>query len=130
MNKIRSIIVLCILALLMGCSPKEYAPVELISAAPMSGQATDFPVYQQPTVVMRTSASEVQILTRLARTIDELEALVREAEMNADPDARIRFDYYQLRADILAISQGIQAHIQTPVYTPRILDPLVGNYGR
>lgn len=79
---------------------------------------------------MRSSSSELQLLARLAGAIEELEALIREAEASADPDARIRFDYYQLRTDILSISQGIQAHIRTPVYTPRTLKPIAGNYGR
>lgn len=79
---------------------------------------------------MRSSSSELQLLARLAGAIEELEALIREAETSADPDARIRFDYYQLRTDILSILQGIQAHIRTPVYTPRTLKPIAGNYGR
>lgn len=129
MNKLPKVFALFSIMLLTACSSKDNSTVEVISST-IPAQVTDYPFYSQPTVVMRTNASEVQILTRLARSMEELEALIREAELNADPDARIRFDYYQLRADIQSITQGIQAHIQIPIYTPRTLDPIVGNYGR
>ena len=129
MKLVRKILTGTLLASLTACSTKAPSTVEIISAVPPE-QIINRDVYYHPKVVMRTNASEIQILARLARSMEELEALVREAEISADPDARIRFDYYQLRADLLSITQGIQAHIHTPVYTPRSLDPIAGNYGR
>ena len=129
MKLVRKIVAATVLASLTACSTKAPSTVEIISAA-MPEQMFNRDVYHHPKVVMRTNASEIQILARLARSMEELEALVRDAEISADPDARIRFDYYQLRADLLSITQGIQAHIHTPVYTPRSLDPIAGNYGR
>ena len=113
---------------LAGCTTHKSANVELVSG-PLPNQDSIHYV-QQPILVTRTNSSEIQVLIRLVTMIEELEALVREAESSADPDARLRFDYYQLRTDFLSISQGIQAHIRTPVYTPRTLDPIAGNYGR
>ena len=129
MKLARKIVSGAALASLTACSTTAPPSVEIISAAAPE-QMISRDVYHQPKVAMRTNASEIQILARLARSMEELEALIREAQISADPDARIRFDYYQLRADILSITQGIQAHIHTPVYTPRSLDPIAGNYGR
>ena len=124
----RCILLLVALMSLASCSTKIRPPVEIVKDSPTEIIST--PYSHQPIVVMRSSSSELQLLARLAGAIEELEALIREAEASADPDARIRFDYYQLRTDILSISQGIQAHIRTPVYTPRTLKPIAGNYGR
>lgn len=122
------ILLLIALMSLASCSTKHRPPVEIVKDSPTEIFSRSYA--HQPIVVMRSSSSELQLLARLAGAIEELEALIREAEASADPDARIRFDYYQLRTDILSISQGIQAHIRTPVYTPRTLKPITGNYGR
>lgn len=128
-NAFQKIILLTIAATgLIGCVAKKNASTELVSPTQVNRESHNY--VRQRTVITRTNSLEYQVLARLLRTIEELEALIREAESSADPDARIRFDYYQLRADILSIAKGIQAHIQTPVYTPRALDPIVGNYGR
>lgn len=127
-NTYRCILLLVALMSLASCSTKNRPPVEIVNDSPTEIFST--PYANQPIVVMRSSSSELQLLARLAGAIEELEALIREAEASADPDARIRFDYYQLRTDILSISQGIQAHIRTPVYMPRTLKPIAGNYGR
>ncbi len=129
MKYFRIIVLSSVLTILTACSSKSSLPGETV-VAQVPIQQTRQTSHLLPKVIVRTNASEIQILARLARALDELEALIREAEISADPDARVRFDYYQLRADLLSISQGIQAHIDTPVYMPRVLDPIVGNYGR
>jgi len=129
MRYARQMIVLLVLVLLTACHSKEKVAYEFIASVDPK-QATDQLSDHQPIVVIRTRATEMQVLGRLAGALEELEALIREAEISADPDARLRFDYFQLRADLLAITQGIQSHIQTPIYAPRALDPIVGNYGR
>ena len=69
----------------------------------------------------------------LARVIHELEALqplLLEAEVAADPDARIQFRYDWLREDLERIRQGIQEHIDAPRSEPRLIAPLRGDYRR
>ena len=83
-----------------------------------------------PMIVQRTHSNEKQVLNRLARNLEELNALVNEAEHSAVADSRIRFDYQQLRNDLFAITHGIRTHIRLPDYSPRSVAPIPGDYGR
>ena len=83
-----------------------------------------------PSIVQQTNSNEKQALIRLARYLEELNALIDEAEYHAQADARIRFDYRQLRSDLSAVTQGIHSHIQLPEFLPRSIDPIPGEYGR
>jgi RAQPRD family integrative conjugative element protein len=68
---------------------------------------------------------------KLARIIHELqviEPLIDEAASQANPDARIRFQYDWLRQDLSWIRLGIQEHIDTPRTEPRTFPPLRGDY--
>ncbi len=69
----------------------------------------------------------------LARIIHELQAiqpLITEAASQANPDARIRFQYDWLGQDLHRIHLGIQEHIDTPRSEPRAFPPLRGDYRR
>ena len=69
----------------------------------------------------------------LARIIHELQAiepLITEATSQANPDARVRFQYNWLRQDLDRIRIGIQEHIDTPRSEPRTFPPLRGDYRR
>ena len=69
----------------------------------------------------------------LARIVNELQALqplIDEAAAQADPDARVRFQYDWLRQDLDRIRLGIEAHIDTPRAEPRSFPPLRGDYRR
>ncbi len=69
----------------------------------------------------------------LARVIHELQTiqpLITEAESQANPDARIRFQYDWLRQDIDRIRIGIHEHIDAPRSEPRSFPPLRGDYRR
>ncbi len=69
----------------------------------------------------------------LARVIHELQAiqpLITEAASQANPDARVRFQYDWLRQDLDHIRLGIQEHIDTPRSEPRTFPPLRGDYRR
>ena len=69
----------------------------------------------------------------MARAIHELQAiqpLITEAESQANPDARVRFQYDWLRQDLDRIRLGIQEHIDTPRAEPRTFPPLRGDYRR
>ena len=69
----------------------------------------------------------------LARIIHELKAidpLITEAASQANPDARVRFQYKWLRQDLERIRLGIQEHIDAPRSEPRTFPPLRGDYRR
>ena len=69
----------------------------------------------------------------LARVIHELEAiqpLITEASAQANPDARVRFQYEWLRQDLDRIRLGVQEHIDAPRAEPRTFPPLRGDYRR
>ena len=69
-------------------------------------------------------------LARLVHELDALEPLIREAEAQANPDARIRFRYDWLRQDLSRVRQGIEEHIEVPRAEPRTFPPLRGDYRR
>mgnify|MGYP001545345634 CR=1 FL=1 len=69
----------------------------------------------------------------LARVIHELQAiqpLITEASSQANPDARVRFQYEWLRQDLDRIRLGVQEHIDAPRAEPRTFPPLRGDYRR
>ena len=69
----------------------------------------------------------------LARIVHELQAidpLIAAATSQANPDARVRFQYNWLRQDLHRIRIGIQEHIDTPRSEPRTFPPLRGDYRR
>ena len=69
----------------------------------------------------------------LARVIHELQAvepLLRAAESQADPDARVRFRYDWLSQDLERVRSGVQEHIHAPRAEPRSFPPLRGAYRR
>ena len=69
----------------------------------------------------------------LARVIHELQAmdpLITQAASQANPDARVRFQYDWLRQDLDRIRLGIQEHIDAPRSEPRTFPPLRGDYRR
>ncbi len=69
-------------------------------------------------------------LARITHEIQAIESLITEAASQANPDARIRFQYDWLRQDLDRIRLGIQAHIDTPRSEPRTFPPLRGDYRR
>lgn len=69
-------------------------------------------------------------LARIKNELQAIEPLITEAASQANPDARIRFQYDWLRQDLERIRLGIQAHIDTPRSEPRTFPPLRGDYRR
>lgn len=66
----------------------------------------------------------VQVVTELK----ELNKLIDRAEKEADPTARISFQYDWLRRDLKLVRRGIQDHLDTPSSEPREFEPLQGDY--
>ncbi len=71
-------------------------------------------------IVVVDTDGERAALTRVAHEIEVLEPLIREAESQANPGARIRLRYDWLRQDLSRIRQGIQEHIDVPRAEPRV----------
>ena len=69
-------------------------------------------------------------LARITNELQVIEPLITKAESQANPDARIRFQYDWLRQDLERIRLGIQEHIDTPRSEPRTFPPLRGDYRR
>jgi len=73
---------------------------------------------------------EREALARIAHELEALEPLIRTAESQAQPDARIRFRYDWLRQDLSRVEEGIRDHIDAPRSEPRTFPPLRGDYRR
>ena len=69
-------------------------------------------------------------LARIDHELQVIEPLITEASSQANPDARIRFQYDWLRQDLDRIRRGIQVHIDAPRSEPRTFPPLRGDYRR
>ena len=72
--------------------------------------------------------AERQALVQLVHELDALIRFIDHAQHNADQDARIRFNYDWLRADVDHIRSGIQNHLIQPRQQPRSIPPLKGDY--
>ena len=121
-------VLICVCILLQSCSKNPNLEPDLIR------DAIQIPskklVKLNSSIVQQTNSNETQALVRLARNLEELNALIDEAEFHAQADSRIRFDYRQLRLDLSAVTQGIRTHIRLPNFLPRSIDPIPGEYGR
>jgi RAQPRD family integrative conjugative element protein len=73
---------------------------------------------------------ERELLARIAHEIEAIHPLISQATSQANPDARVRFQYDWLRQDLDQIQRGIQDHIDAPRSEPRIFPPLRGDYRR
>jgi RAQPRD family integrative conjugative element protein len=74
--------------------------------------------------------SERAALAQIIHELQAVEPLIDQADSQANPDARIRFQYDWLRQDLDRIRLGIQEHIDAPRSEPRTFPPLHGDYRR
>ncbi len=73
---------------------------------------------------------ERSALVRINHELQAIQPLITESASQANPDARIRFQYDWLQQDLDRIRRGIQEHIDTPRSEPRTFPPLRGDYRR
>jgi len=73
---------------------------------------------------------EREALARITHELEAIQPVITEAESQANPNARVRFQYDWLRQDLDRIRLGIQAHIDAPRSEPRSFPPLRGDYRR
>jgi len=78
--------------------------------------------------VLAGADGERAVLARLVHELETLDGVIRSAESQSDPDARLHFRYDWLRQDVERVRRGIQDHIDAPRVDPRILPPLRGDY--
>ena len=76
------------------------------------------------------AGGERAALARINHELQAIEPLITEAASQANPDARIQFQYDWLRQDLDRIRLGIQTHIDAPRAEPRSFPPLRGDYRR
>ena len=76
------------------------------------------------------SDGEREVLARISHELQAIRPLIDQSASQADPGARIRFQYDWLRQDLDQIRRGIQDHIDTPRSEPRTFPPLRGDYRR
>jgi len=69
-------------------------------------------------------------LARITHELQAIDPLIAEAASQANPDARVWFQYDWLRQDLERIRLGIQEHIDAPRSEPRSFPPLRGDYRR
>ncbi len=80
------------------------------------------------TPALADTDAERAALARIAHELKSLDPLIRTAESQADPDARVRFRYDWLRQDLKRVRLGIQSHLDAPRAEPRRFPPLRGDY--
>ncbi len=73
---------------------------------------------------------ERAVLARIIHELQAIDPLITEAASQANPDARVRFQYEWLRQDLDRIRLGIREHIDAPRSEPRTFPPLRGDYRR
>lgn len=72
--------------------------------------------------------AEHAALAQIVAELEALDELIDRAEREADPTARITFQYDWLRQDLKLVRHGIEDHLDTPSSEPRKFKPLRGDY--
>ena len=81
-------------------------------------------------ILQRVATAEQRSLYRLATELRFVLNLVRESQAQADPDARIRFDYGLLIRDLRNMIAGIEAHAVPSSASLDSIEPIPGDYLR
>lgn len=115
--------VLAALTVLAGCAfpAAPPAPAQAVADAPVTA-------YPPASDLLVAGDGEAATLARIDHELAALEPLIREAERQSNRDARVRFEYGWLRADLGRMRQGIKAHLEAPRREPRRVEPLRGDY--
>ena len=85
---------------------------------------------QTSVILQRVATAEQRTLSRLATELRFVLNLVRESQAQADPDARIRFDYGLLIRDLRNMIAGIEAHAVPSSASLDSIEPIPGDYLR
>jgi RAQPRD family integrative conjugative element protein len=83
-----------------------------------------------PSWAVADADGEREVLARLRQELQTVEALIREAEQQADLTQESTFAYHDLRRDLAAVQAGIEEYIAGSRRMPRVIEPLIGTYQR
>jgi len=72
--------------------------------------------------------SERDVLARIVHELRLIETLVTKAQQRKRTEARVSFDYKQLKFELNTVSEGIEEYISGTRLQPRIFAPLRAEY--
>ena len=138
MQKFPQISLVSVIALALvaaACSPTNSPlPVQTDRAVPAPASDSLNVVQLEPmhstVILQRVATAEQRTLSRLATELRFVLNLVRESQAQADPDARIRFDYGLLIRDLRNMIAGIEAHAVPSSASLDSIEPIPGDYQR
>lgn len=78
----------------------------------------------------RRSETEREALARAVQELQLIDAILADAERRIDAEARIYFDYSQLRSDLDAVKAGIAQYVDGERAQPREIPPIAADYVR
>ena len=126
--KLAGLLGLC-LALLTACATTQVPLPESPTQTEPTAQWDRFqPVPEYQYLPDPASGPERAVLARLEQELGYLQTLLHEAQSQRNPSVRIPFRYDLLQRDLDAIRHGIRQHLQGPDTTPRVFEPLRGDY--
>jgi len=67
-------------------------------------------------------------LARMSTILSQVNPLINLAEQQQSPDARVKFQFDELRQDIAHIQSGIAQAVNRVSIQPRVVQPLSGDY--
>ena len=67
-------------------------------------------------------------LARMSTILSQVNPLINLAEQQQDPNARVKFQFDELRQDIAHIQSGIAQAVNRVSIQPRVVQPLSGDY--
>ncbi|PIQ43243.1 MAG: hypothetical protein COV52_01880 [Gammaproteobacteria bacterium CG11_big_fil_rev_8_21_14_0_20_46_22] len=67
-------------------------------------------------------------LARISTILSQVNPLITLAEKQQDPNARVKFQFDELRRDIADIQAGIAQAVNRVSIQPRVVQPLSGDY--
>ena len=118
-----------------ACVPKNPPLSVQTGRAPAAPASNSLNVVQlepmnSTVILQRVATAEQRTLSRLATELRFVLNLVRESQAQADPDARIRFDYGLLIRDLRNMIAGIEAHAAPNSVSLDSIEPIPGDYQR
>lgn len=67
-------------------------------------------------------------LARISAVLNQINPLINLAQSQQNPNARVQFQFDQLRSDIANIQSGIAQAVNHVSIQPRVVQPLSGDY--